>query len=69
MVTEEEKAAMQAWIDTASYEDLLAKWRNAPSGSPYFQGEVGDYYSKVMKQRKSELSHAEQVATSKRIGW
>ena len=57
------------WIDTASYEELLRKWRFATIGSPWFQGETGDYFSKVMSRKKAEISDAEAVRVSKEIGW
>lgn len=60
---------MKEWIDNASYEKLLAKWRHAPSGSPFFQGEVGDYYRKVMFEKKAEVGDAEHTRASKSIGW
>lgn len=63
------ESEMRAWIDNASYEQLLYKWRMALSGDPFFMGDIGDYYSKVMSEKKNALSHADQVATSKSIGW
>jgi len=60
---------MKEWIDNASYEQLLSKWRSAPAGSPFFQGEVGDYYSKVMAKKKEAVGHAEAVRSSKSVGW
>ena len=60
---------MKDWIDRASYEDLLRKWRNAPVGSPFFQGEIGDYYSEKMKQKRIEVGPAEHTRVSKSIGW
>ena len=27
-------------IDSMSYESLLSRWRNAPAGNPWFQGET-----------------------------
>ena len=65
-MTEEE---MKKWIDSASYEDLLRKWRFDPAGSPWFQGEVGDYYERVMLQKRKEVGEAAHVKTSKAIGW
>jgi len=56
------------WIDEATYEDLLRKWRFAASGDPMFQGDAGDYYAKVMVEKKA-YDPAEAVAASKRIGW
>ena len=60
---------MKEWIDNASYEQLLSKWRMAPSGSPFFQGEIGDYYSKAMAEKKATVGHTEAVRASKSIGW
>ena len=60
---------MKTWIDNASYESLLSKWRFEPVGSPWFQGEIGDYYTAAMKKKREETSQDEQVAASKRIGW
>ena len=57
---------MKRWIDDASYEELLRKWRFASVGDPYFQGETGTYYSNVMAQKRMAVDH---VAASKRIGW
>ena len=57
---------MKRWIDDASYEELLRKWRFASAGDPYFQGESGIYYSNVMAQKRMAVDH---VAASKRIGW
>lgn len=57
------------WIDNASYEQLLSKWRYAPVGDPMFQEETGDYYADVMKKKKEEIGHEAHVAASKRIGW
>lgn len=54
-------------IDAKSYEGLLAEWRNAPIGSPWFQGETGDYWSKRMKELREQ--GADHVGASKRIGW
>ena len=54
-------------IDGMSYGNLLAKWRFAPVGDPWFQGETGDYWSKRMKELKNQ--GANHVGASKRIGW
>ena len=61
--------SMKNWIDDASYEDLLSKWRFAPVGSPYFQGEIGKYYTKVMAEKRSQVGNTEHVKASKSIGW
>ena len=58
----------KAWIDNASYESLLSKWRFAPAGDPIFQGECGQYYSKVLAEKRS-ANPGGAVAASKQIGW
>jgi len=60
---------MKNWIDNASYEQLLYKWRFEPVGSSWFQGDLGAYYAKVMKEKKAKISIEQQVQTSKNIGW
>ena len=57
------------WIDGASYEELLAKWRFLPSGSPWFEGETGDYFGQVLAAKRAEVGEAAHVAASKNIGW
>lgn len=64
-----EKNEMKAWIDNASYESLLKKWRFAPAGDEFFQGEIGNYYSTVMFRKRDEVGNSEHVRASKSIGW
>lgn len=54
------------WIDAASYEELLNKWRFASVGDPMFQGEIGEYYSKVMAEKRKTADH---IQASKSVGW
>jgi len=60
---------IREWIDNATYEELLRRWRSAPAGDPFFQGDAGDYYSAVMKRKRDEVGPAAHTAASKRIGW
>jgi len=60
---------MKKWIDAASYEALLSRWRFAPAGDSIFQGETGKYYQKVMAEKKQQVGGAGHVAASKAIGW
>jgi len=60
---------MRKWIDEADYESLLSRWRNAPVGDPIFQGEMGDYYSKKMAEKRAEVGNDAHVRASKSIGW
>ena len=57
------------WIDNASYEQLLMKWRFESIANSHFANEDGLYYSKIMNKRKNELSSGEQVEVSNRVGW
>ena len=68
-VSSQDVERMKRWIDTASYEDLLRKRRFATSGDPFFQGEVGDHYVKVMNERRAEVGVDEHVRISKIVGW
>jgi len=62
-LTPENKAS----IDARSYEGLLAKWRYAAVGDPWFQGETGEYWGERMAKLRSE-DPGGAVAASKRIG-
>ena len=61
--------SMKEWIDNASYEELLTKWRFAPIGDPFFTGEVGDYYTKVMKTHRDYMKSKQLSDASKKVGW
>ena len=54
-------------IDNMSYRSLLSKWRFAPSGDPWFQGETGQYWSERMNELRS--AGADHVGASKSLGW
>jgi hypothetical protein len=58
----------KAYIDSLSYEQLLSHWRFAPAGDPWFQGETGTYWSKVMSEKR-KAAPDEHVKASKNIGW
>ena len=57
-------------IGDMDYEGLLSRWRYAPSGDPWFQGETGKYWGERMKELRSlpggDLEH---TRASKAIGW
>jgi len=57
------------WIDKATYQELLQRWRFAPLNDEIFTGELGAYYEEVMWRKKSEISQSEAVSASKNIGW
>ena len=54
-------------IDGLDYRSLLSKWRFAPSGDPWFQGETGKYWGERMKELKDKDPGAA-VAASKALG-
>lgn len=56
------------WIDTASYEALLRRWRFG-AGDPVFNGESGSYYAEVMRARREKYGPEVHTAASKAIGW
>ena len=58
----------KAHIDAMSYEGLLSRWRNAPAGDAWFQGETGEYWGKRMAEMR-DADPGGAVAASKRIGW
>ena len=60
---------LKQWIDNATYEQLLSKWRFHGIGDCMFQGETGKYYSKIMFEKRDQLDHKDQVRASKNIGW
>lgn len=65
MITTEQKEI----IDSMSYSQLLRKWRFAPAGDEFFIGEVGDYYQKVMDEKRQIIGVTAAVRASKEIGW
>jgi len=56
-------------IDGLSYEQLLSKWRFAPVGDQWFQGETGDYWGNRMKELRNSDGNDRHVQASKNIGW
>lgn len=61
--------ATRKLIDEMTYEEMLRKHRFEPSGSPWFLGEVGDYFGLVMYQKKNELDPSLAAEISERVGW
>jgi len=60
---------MRGWIDKASYETLLEKWRFHPAGDALFQGEIGEYFRAKMEEKRAAVGHDGHVSASKHIGW
>lgn len=62
----------QKWrdkIDNLTYDQLLWKWRNSPSGDPDFQGEKGEYITERMKALRHIMTPTELSNASKKVGW
>lgn len=57
----------KAWIDKATYYQLLKRWRYSPIGDPIFSDELGRYYAEVMATKRR--AHPDPVSVSKRVGW
>ena len=62
------EADLRAWINGATTEELLRKWRFAPNGDEFCTGEVGRYFDAVLKERR-EADPAGYTAASKAVGW
>jgi hypothetical protein len=60
---------MKDWVDNASYDELLSKWRFAPVDDPFFRADTGitDYYSNAMSIKRA-ATYDNGVAASKRVG-
>jgi hypothetical protein len=58
-----------AWIDSASLEDLLRKWRFGRSGDPYFEGAMGEHFAATMKAKREAEGPEAWTRASKNIGW
>jgi signal transduction histidine kinase len=56
-------------IDKMSYISMLNKWRFASIGDPLFQGETGDYFKKVMAEKRSKIDDNKLSTFSKNLGW
>ena len=56
------------WIDEASYEQLLRRWRFSDVGDEMFIGEAGEYFSMVFAQKRMN-DPTKAVAASKTVGW
>ena len=59
-MTPEQKAI----IDSMCQEALCSKWRFARVGDPLLQGDTGEYFSKVLKEKGGFTPEI-----SKKLGW
>jgi hypothetical protein len=56
-------------IDAMPIREMLAKNRFAPLGDPYFQGETGDYFLKIMSEKRAAIGAEAWTQLSKSVGW
>ena len=63
-LTEERKK----YIDSLGHGALLSRWRFAPVGDPWFQGETGDYWVERLSKSVNE-NPGRHTSESKSIGW
>lgn len=56
------------YIDDLSYIELLDRWRFAPAGDRWFQGETGIYWKKRIAEMRAQEPDGG-VGASKRLGW
>ncbi len=56
------------WIDRANYYELLKRWRFS-SMDDIFIGSSGQYYHKIMNEKREKIGNSECVRISKLIGW
>jgi len=64
--TEKERVALlKQQIDAMSHYDLCRRWRFLQAGDPFFQGEVGRYFSDKLFKEKGGFT----PEISKQIGW
>jgi len=59
MTVEEKKL-----IDDMTQYELCHRWRFAKIGDPLFQGDTGEYYSKILKEKGGFTPEI-----SKQLGW
>jgi len=68
-MTENEKKTWRESLQTYSYSNMLSIWRHASLGDERFVDEKGKIWKEVMDDKKSKLTHDEQVQASKNVGW
>lgn len=54
-------------IDEMDYESMFKLWRFSPAGEELFQGETGNYFIKVMMEKKGKLPEGEHCRISKKL--
>ncbi len=60
---------MKQWVDNATYEMLLLKWRDSPFDDPFFWGEMGEYYLQTIIDKRSEVGEEEHKRVLARLSW
>jgi hypothetical protein len=60
---------MKKELEEMSYEEMLRKWRFTSIADDIFHGEIGNYYAKIMQEKRAKLPEGQESIISKRIGW
>ena len=61
--------ATKKLIDDMPIREMLVKNRFSSISDPFFSGETGDYFLKVMSEKRKEIGDAAWTALSKSVGW
>lgn len=56
-------------IDAMPVREMLRRNRFAPIGDPLFMNETGDYFLKVMQEKRAAMGAEAWTALSKDVGW
>ncbi len=56
-------------IDDMDYRSMFQLWQFAPTGHAYLCGDEGEYFIKIMQEKRDAITDAQHTAISKEIGW
>ncbi len=59
---------MKQWVDSATYEMLLVRWRDLPFDDPFFF-QLGEYYLQKIVDKRSEVGEEEHKKVLSRLSW
>lgn len=57
------------FIDEAPFVQLFRLWRFAEIGNELLIGDTGNYFAKVMAEKRNKITPENYVRISKQIGW
>lgn len=56
-------------IDDMPYREMFSLRRFAPVGHRYFLDNTGEYFMKIMAEKRMHITDAEYTQISKSVGW